>query len=63
MPEKINPDDLDIDIVSDGDDISVLDCTEQDGTDPLGVLGLNGTRYPGIVPSILTITLGHTLRF
>lgn len=34
---KINSDDLDIDIVSDGDDISVLDCTELDGTDPLGV--------------------------
>lgn len=37
MPEKINPDDLDIDIVSAGDDISILDCTELDGTDPLGV--------------------------
>lgn len=37
MPEKIHPDDLDIDIVSNGDDISVLDCTEQNGTDPLGV--------------------------
>lgn len=37
MPEKINPDDLDIDVVSVGDDIAVLDCTEPDGTDPLGV--------------------------
>jgi predicted GNAT family N-acyltransferase len=37
LPEKINPDDLDIDIVSAEDDISVLDCTELDGTDLLGV--------------------------
>lgn len=37
MPDKINPDDLDIDIASSGDDILVLDCTELDGTDPLGV--------------------------
>jgi len=44
LPEKINPDDLDIDIVSDDDDISVLDCTEQDGTDPLGVQDFLGTK-------------------
>ena len=37
LPAKINPDDLDIDIVSGKDDISILDCTEQDGTDTLGV--------------------------
>ncbi|MDE1816570.1 MAG: GNAT family N-acetyltransferase [Thaumarchaeota archaeon] len=37
LPDKINPDELDIDIVSDNDDISTLNCRESDSTDPLGV--------------------------
>jgi hypothetical protein len=44
LPRKINQDELDIDIVSDGDDISALDCRELDNTDPLGVQNFLKTK-------------------
>lgn len=54
MSAKINPDDLDIDIVSGGDDISILDCTEQDGTDPLGVQDFLKTKASAYSKNNLT---------